>query len=228
MHIVKSTIRYLFRFILGFAGFVLVYLLASWLLPFITVNNEPETTKSDLDIFIESNGVHTDFVLPVQQHIVNWNRLFPYSDFEEVDSTCHYVSVGWGDKGFFLNTPEWKDLKASTAFNAAFGLSSTAMHITYHKEAPVEGPSCIRLKISRGQYYRLILYIYRSFQWQHGKLMHIDHPGYNRQDCFYEANGAYHMFKTCNVWTGNGLKNMGIRVGVWTPFQGGIMEHIGK
>jgi hypothetical protein len=46
----------------------------------------------------------------------------------------NYLAFGWGDKGFYLNTPEWADLKVSTALNAAFGLSSSAIHSTFYKK----------------------------------------------------------------------------------------------
>ena len=47
------------------------------------------------------------------------------------DSTAEYLAFGWGDKGFYLDTPEWSDLKASTAFKAAFALGNSAMHTTF-------------------------------------------------------------------------------------------------
>ncbi|MFY7877715.1 MAG: DUF2459 domain-containing protein, partial [Pirellula sp.] len=35
-----------------------------------------------------------------------------------------------------------------------------------------------------------------------------------------EAKGSYHLFRTCNVWAGAGLKKAGIRVGYWTVTPG--------
>ena len=159
---------------------------------------------------------------------MDWNALFPYTDFKKVDASYSYVAAGWGDKGFFIGTPTWADLKFSTAFKAAFGLSSTAMHITYKHYEPQVSESCRKLVISPEQYATLISYIKGSFQYNNGKTIRVNHAGYSYNDCFYEANGTYSLFKTCNVWTGNGLKKTGVRIGIWTPFQGGIMNHLPK
>ena len=44
------------------------------------------------------------------------------------------ISIGWGDKGFYLDTPTWAELKLSTALIAGFGLGNAALHITYYDE----------------------------------------------------------------------------------------------
>jgi uncharacterized protein (TIGR02117 family) len=132
--------------------------------------------------------------------------------------------MGWGDKGFYIDTPTWEDLKASTAFKAAFGLGSTAMHISFRKAPPRPGELCKKLILSEKQYQLLVKYIQSSFRMKEGKPELIKHPGYSEQDCFYEANGSYSMFRTCNVWTGNGLRTIGNRIGSWTPFHRGVLD----
>lgn len=223
--LLRTIVRYALRLLLGFVCFVLLYLFASWALPYVKVNGDYAAPASGMTIFVESNGVHTDFLLPVKSMQKDWTAMFPYRDFEAVDSSYHYISIGWGDKGFFLNTPSWSDLTFSTAFKASFGLSSTAMHITYQHE-PKQDSMCRALTITPQQYDTLIAYINHSFLQQDGNIVQIHHPGYNKQDCFYEANGTYSLFKTCNIWTNNGLKVMGVKTGMWTPFQGGIMKQL--
>src|SRR5690349_18008840 len=127
----KTILRLTLKIFLYLLGFIALYALAAFLMPYVKVNRDYVQAKEGITIYVESNGVHTDFVLPVKQAQKDWSLMFPYKDFEAVDSSYSYVSVGWGDKGFFLNTPTWADLTFSTAFKAATGLSSTAMHITY-------------------------------------------------------------------------------------------------
>ncbi|HEY0030514.1 MAG TPA: TIGR02117 family protein [Bacteroidia bacterium] len=228
MKTIKKSVRYLLRFLAGLIIFVLTYIFFSWLMPFVKFSEAAETPEKGVAIYIQSNGVHTDFTLPVRYGNLNWSRMLPYSDFEIADSTFNYISLGWGDKGFFLDTPTWADLKFSTAFNAAFGLGSTAMHVAYKRYQPKEGERCKKLILSEEQYRRLILYILSSFKMESKKPMLINHSGYTSYDKFYEANGSYSMFKTCNVWTGSGLQSIKVKIGIWTPFQGGIIEHLNE
>lgn len=72
-----------------------------------------------MEIYILTNGVHTDIVMPTKSEQIYWNKKIPYKNTIATDSTYQYIAMGWGDKGFYLETPEWSDLKASVAFKAA-------------------------------------------------------------------------------------------------------------
>lgn len=223
---IRTLFRYFLRTIAGIISFVLLWLIAALVFPFISSGYIPAPQNNGIAIFIESNGVHTDFVVPVKTQYCDWSTSLPYSDFEIAGPDYGYVAIGWGDKGFFIGTPTWSDLKFSTAFNAAFGLSSTAMHVTYKRFQPKEGENCRRIELSPLQYRVLIWYIKSSFQVKNRKFIAIDHPGYSDHDCFYEAKGTYSLFQTCNVWTGNGLKYTGIKTGAWTPLARGVLQNL--
>jgi uncharacterized protein (TIGR02117 family) len=224
--VIRTFFRYFFRTLTGIIAFLLIWLIAAFSFPYIVSGYGPLKQDKSITVFVESNGVHTDFVLPVKTEYYDWSGVFPYSDFEIAGPAFEYISVGWGDKGFFIGTPTWADLKFSTAFNAAFGLSSTAMHITYKRHQPREGNHCKKIRISQFQYKILRNYVLASFRKENGRLIHIDHPGYSDYDCFYEATGTYTLFNTCNVWTGNGLRAAGISAGAWTPLCGGVMQNL--
>ena len=227
MIFLKRLFRILLRSLLVFIGLVLVFLLCAWLLPKIPVNRDHVQPDSGVTIYIESNGVHTDVVVPARHKLVDWTRLVPYSDFERVDSTYSWVAFGWGDKGFYLETPTWDDLKFSTAFKAVFFLGSTAMHVTYKQYEPRHPERTRRLVITEEQYRKMIAYITNSFEMNaSGKFIRIEHPGYSEDDCFYEANGTYSFLNTCNEWTGNALEHADVRVGFWTPFESSVFEQM--
>lgn len=226
MFILRKVIYLFLRSILFLFLFIALYLLCVWLFPKIKVNTDYSPSKTGTEVYVSSNGMHTDFIVPVQHSLKNWLIDFPPNSFESVDSTFQYVSIGWGDKGFFLNTPTWADLKFSTAFKAAFGLSSTAMHVTYIKHKPTETEMCKKIILNAGEYQKLINYITSSFQVKNQSLQLIKHPGYDEYDNFYEANGTYSFINTCNVWTGDGLRSIGVEIGLWTPLEGGIMNSL--
>ena len=48
--------------------------------------------------------------------------------------------------------------------------------------------------------------------------------GYTSNDIFYEANGSYSIFKTCNTWSNSILKNSGVKSLLWTPFSSDISQ----
>jgi uncharacterized protein (TIGR02117 family) len=205
---------------------VVIWVVAAFVLPYVKLNGERAEVKSGIEIFIKSNGVHTDFVVPARNEIINWKVLFPTKTFEQVDTSAAYLGFGWGDKGFYLNTPTWDDLTFSTAFNAAFGLGESAMHLTYYEKKPPVEKSCKKIVLSESEYKQLVVYIINSFEREKEKFFLIDHPGYSRTDNFYEAVGTYNLVQTCNQWTGNGLRAIGYPIGIWTPMESGIIGQI--
>ena len=46
-----------------------------------------------------------------------------------------YVAFGWGDRAFYLETPQWRDMKVATAFKAVAGLGDTVIHATFFAAA---------------------------------------------------------------------------------------------
>ncbi|GAB2954280.1 TIGR02117 family protein [Hymenobacter coalescens] len=209
----------------GLLGALALYLAAAAGLSRIPVGTRRAPAPGDIEAYILSNGVHTDIVVPVRTAQLDWGRLISYADTPAADSTMEFVGFGWGDKGFYLSTPTWAELKPRTAVEAMFWLSTTAMHTTFHHR-PAEGPDCVRLSLSPAEYARLITFIRRSFALDaHGRVRHIEGHSYGRYDAFYEARGTYNLFYTCNSWANAALKAAGQRAALWTPFDFGIFWH---
>jgi uncharacterized protein (TIGR02117 family) len=218
--------RILYRTFEGLTLFISGYFLASWIFSFIAVNGDYKIPENGVTIAIISNGVHTDIVVPVKNECRDWTKTFSYSAVKKADSTYRYLSFGWGDKGFFINTPTWADLKASTAINAMFWMSTSAMHVTWKKNI-VPGARCRIVTISKANYNLLCEYILQTFSLKADQFPeHIKAPGYGYNDAFYEAKGTYNLFQTCNVWTGKGLRKAGVRVALWTPFEKSVFRQL--
>ncbi len=220
----RKLLKFLGLFILGFILFIGVYILAGLGLGRMGVAAEKNTT-TDLSIYLLTNGVHTDLVLPVKTPQIDWSQHLKYENTKSKQTGYNYVAIGWGDKGFYLDTPTWAELKFSTAFKAATGLSTAAIHATYYRTM-TEGADCIKVNISNDQYKRLINYIQKDFiKKSNGELTHIQTDAvYGDSDAFYDATGSYSLFHTCNSWTNNALKAGGLKASVWTPFDKGIFH----
>jgi len=217
------SLRIVIRAIVGIIAFISLYLLAAWLLPMITVNNNVRQPAHGTLIFIRSNGVHTDLVLPIRNTQKDWTRELSFAHTASQDTAMRYVAFGWGDKGFYLETPAWADLKTSTAIKAMFWMSTSAMHVTYHKELP-EDDHCRALRVSDAAYSELVACIDSTFlRDTGGRLQWIKGYSYDRDDCFYEAQGTYNLFFTCNTWANDALKRSGLKACLWTPFDKGLL-----
>jgi uncharacterized protein (TIGR02117 family) len=221
-----KAFKLLLKGLLGFVAVILLYVVCAQGLSAIRVNTEPIKARRTIPVYVRTNGVHTDILVPVKNEYINWRDTFPVSSFANVDTTFSYLAFGWGDKGFYLDTPTWDDLKASTAFKALFFMSSTAMHVTYKRNEPKENEDCVKLLISEDAYQKLCAEIAASFAREKSGIQRIDHPGYGEHDNFYEAIGTYSFLKTCNVWTGRCLKNSTITIGYWTPFDWNVMHSL--
>lgn len=221
----KKAIKILGKILLGIVSFVVVYVLFAFVLSRIPVHSEDEDKDEDVAIYIKTNGVHTDIVVPIRTEYKDWSEKVQFAHIKSQDSTMQYIGFGWGDKGFYLNTPEWADLKFSTAFNAAFYLGTSAMHATFYKQVK-ESESCVKINISKAEYEKLIAYIEDSFQHgADGNPILIDATTYGQNDSFYEANRKYHLFYTCNTWANNALKSADQKAALWTPSDTGIFCH---
>lgn len=212
------------KLILLLLAIILLYAITAYLLSKITLEKEADT-KPEVEIFILTNGVHTDIVMPVKSDQIDWSKQILFKNTIAADSTYKYIAMGWGDKGFYLETPEWSDLKASVALKAASGLSTTAIHATYYKQMKL-GEDCKSMFISKEQYQRLITYITASFQKDNnGNFIFIKtDANYGATDAFYEANGSYSIFKTCNSWANSALKACGQKCCLWTATDSAIFS----
>lgn len=221
----KRLLKLTLKIVLGFLGFLLLYAIVIFFTSIVSVNENNEVTNKNIPIYILSNGVHTDIVLPLKNEIKDWSTDISYLDTKAKDSTRQSLAFGWGDKGFYLDTPTWADLKASTAAKAITGLSSSAMHITFYGNLK-EDENCKKFFISENQYQKMIRYIENSFLLDtSNKTQRIGTHSYGKHDIFYEAKGSYNLFYTCNTWANQALKAGNQKAALWTVLDKGIFWH---
>jgi len=178
------------------------------------------------EAFVISNGVHTDICIPVDLSN-DWLSFIDANDYTTYGHDIKYLSFGWGDKGFYLNTPEWSDLKFSVAMEAMILNSPTTMHVTAHLEKPVASERIKSVKICKDRLDALKSFILSGFQKNELETaILIENAGYGPLDCFYEANGSYSLFETCNSWTNKALKAAGVPTSLDAFHEQGIMRHL--
>ena len=213
--------------VIGFIlGAVFLYIILALVLPLIPINAEKTDDPKIIEAYIMTNGVHTDLVLPIKTKYIDWSQKLPFENTKGQDSNQNFIAFGWGDKGFYLDTPTWADLKFSTAFKAAFWLSDSAMHCTYYKKMTV-GADCKKIMLTEKQYQNLIKFIDDKFDKDAQGNYHVIKTDavYDNNDAFYDAKGTYSFAYTCNTWANQGLKVAGQKAAFWTPTDFGIFRH---
>ena len=195
-----------------------LYIIIAVILGLIPVNSDFKPEPGGTTIYIVSNGIHTDIVLPVYTPGYSWQEFFKHTGFNNKIQYADYLAFGWGNKLFYLNTPEWKDLTPAIAVKALFIKSEPAMHVTLLEDVR-PGKNVRRVKISEMELRKLTAYIFSSFSLNNdGNPVQIPSGGYGPDDLFFNAHGKFSIVKPCNEWTNEGLKSAGIRCVVWSPF----------
>ena len=224
------TLRRIGRGLIGaaaaLAALFALFLTSAWIGSAIPRGEEPTQPVSPVTIMIDTNGIHTQLVMPLAHPIKDWRETFPNANewIEGVPAT--HIAIGFGEREVFMNTPTWRDLRVSTALRV-IGLGGEGMLRTTPLVNPPLGRDRRPLRISREQYAALVAAI-------EGDLPPLGRQGfrtyerasYGPSDAYYASSQEYDVFTTCNQWTSDRLAQAGIRTGSWTPLSGGVMKWI--
>jgi uncharacterized protein (TIGR02117 family) len=201
-----------------------VYFAAALVLANVPANNNwREPGASDpgaTTIYIQSNGTHTGIVMPAVAQGIDWRISVRASDLPDPRGAGQWLAFGWGDRGFYIDTPTWRQARLSTIVTALTGSGTTVVHVD-HLDPFVADENWRPLRLRPAEYRRLASFIAATFAEERQVT-----PGYTPRDVFYPARGSYSALRTCNVWTGNALRHAGVRVGMWTPFAGDVMRWV--
>lgn len=202
------------------------YFLAGWIGSSIPRNadwREPYAGRpGDVEIMVETNGVHTAIVMPLVTPQKDWRADFPVSDIEASSRPYTHVSVSWGEREVYLDTPTWADLSPLTVLRILFAGGDGLLHVA-HYVRPAPDETIRPLRIGAADYARLLKRIEASVP---DTAARRRHRGYGDDDVFYDAPGRYTPINNCNQWTSDMLAAAGIRTGLWTPFAGGVMKWV--
>lgn len=205
-----KLVKRISKWILYVALLPITYVIISLILSSITIDRKSENQISEKSIYISTNGVHLDIILPKNnlESVLLSGLIQKQSD--------EYYSFGWGDENFYINTPTWGDLTLRNAFTAMFLNSSTLMHVTRYN---TKRSNWIEVKVSKAELKKLNTYLQDSFQVsENGIKVLLQNQGYSPMDDFYKAKGSYSCFKTCNSWVNSAFKESGLKACLWTPF----------
>ena len=214
--------KWLSRFGCIVVGLAAAYMLAALAGSLIPGNRNWAEPADGVTLYVVTNGYHTGLLLPTSADGVDLSLTFRPTDLPDPNSAGDYLLFGWGDRDFYLNTPTWADVRPKTLLVALVGSGGSLLHID-HVQSPTEIADARAVRLTSAEYLMLVAEI-KGFAKLGSDGYPIAVPGYGPRDVFYEAAGRYSALTTCNVWTADRLQAAGVKVGIWTPFSGGVMR----
>jgi uncharacterized protein (TIGR02117 family) len=154
-------------------------------------------------IYVVRHGWHTGIV--VRAADVPESAWPARRDFAGAD----YLEVGWGDREYY----QAPDPDAWLALRALFWPTPGVLHVVGFSR-PVERhfatAEIIELHVSEQGFARLVQYIRASHELDaSGEPISLGIGRYGTSR-FYASREAFHLFKTCNVWTARVLREGGV------------------
>ena len=227
-----STYARILRAVLAWAALAIgLFFLAGWIGSSIPRNRDwrelAPGAPAAVTIYVETNGVHTALVLPKYTPSKDWSETFPLRDIADPSRPYTHVSVSWGERQVFLETPTWADLSPVTVLRI-LGFGSEGLVHVAHYVRPAPADDIRPLRITPEQYAAIVRRIEAMLPPGPVSEPRRHYPGYGDHDAFYESRGRYTAVNTCNQWTTDTLAAAGVRTGLWTPFAGGVMKWVPK
>ncbi|MEG4106721.1 TIGR02117 family protein [Microcoleus sp. S13_C5] len=209
-------------------GIVILSLTAFLTIGYLTPRKWGNYSQADctISLYISKEGIHTEIIVPVKNEYFDWNQFLPLTEIgRDVTFDYKYLSFGWGDRAFMLETPTSGSINPVTAFKALFLPTPSTVHVQSYRSVPQSiETKCV--KISSKNYIKMVNYIKKSFQLDAaGNKIKISY-GYDNSDSFYESKGSYSILRTCNDWTAEALQKADVNTPLWSTFSSAIMFHL--
>lgn len=199
--------------LLALPALFLLAALAGSLLPLNRAWDEPADGTT---IYLRSNGIHVDIVMPAEAEGLDWSAVLPPSHVAEAPAEVRWYGFGAGERRVYLETPTWSDITLKTLWSALTG-GERVLHVD-QTDRPGFELRAIRLRPE--EYRRLWAAIRADFD---GKPRRLNHPGYGLDDAFYESRGRASAINTCNQWVADKLRLAGVKTSAWSPFPAGLL-----
>jgi uncharacterized protein (TIGR02117 family) len=206
-------------------AFILLTLLLGSLLP--TKWHYHAELDCTYPIYVSSvNHFHAELVVPVTAAAFDWRSHLTLSQLGPNADTYRYLSFGWGDRKFFMNS----SYDPLTLFDTLFLPGPTVMHVWGHQDLKNLHSKDVEIKqirLNRSNYLALMNFIDAGFQ--HDDAHHTVYylrQGLYPESGFYEAVGRYSILRTCNTWTAEGLRIADVNTPVWSALAPPILYQL--
>jgi len=157
-------------------------------------------------VSVVSNGWHTAIVVP-RPALAATDLLPETEDFPDVA----FLEFGWGDRVYYPA----KDPTLGMALGAALTPTPAVLHMAGRDRAPVPGdgsPEVVLVALTQDGFEHMVRAIAGEFKRPAGGRAEAISAGLYRNSKFYDAEGSFHLFNTCNTWTARMLRAGGVKL----------------
>jgi uncharacterized protein (TIGR02117 family) len=194
-----------------------LYLVAALIGSLIPVNRGWTEPSNGIPIFLASNGLHVDIIMPVRATGLDWPEVVSPRDVLRPRGGPRWIAIGIGERAIYLDTPRWRDLRAKVAVRA-LTRGDRIIHVQWVEDPSYAGRA-IRLRPE--EYRRLWAAVRSSFRG--AKATTIPGRHYGPTDAFYLGYGHASALDTCNQWVASRLRLAGVKTSLWSPFAQGLL-----
>lgn len=189
---------------------LLAYLAAALVLGLISSRTAmpTPTAAADYPVYLVSNGVHINLVLPLHNDIADWRDRLPES------GPGDWVYIGWGSRAFYTQVPTWADLTPTIAAQALFYDDA----VLYVRPAAIPMPDAKHVRKVR-MCQQELRSVSQDIARQFASTQAVS--GFPN---FYPAQGHYTPLMTCNEWMRLRLQHRSMPL--WSPFDQAILNHL--
>ena len=210
-------IIYLKRISLIFGSILGAYLAAVFIFSALTVSAKPHDCAKLQPLYIQHSAIHANLVFPTS----SLSKRF-HEDIK-LPVSSDFIVVGVGDRDVYISSPNLGDIKLGHALKALFWPTKRVLHVAPYNEV---GTDWIRLDLCPEQLAVIEAYMLSSLSRREDGLSQIiEGATYWGADRFYQADGHYSAFNTCNNWVNGAMKAAGLKAPLWSPFSQGIIYH---
>lgn len=152
--------------------------------------------------YVVNHGLHTGLV------IARPDLLQVLPALAEAFSDGDFVEFGWGDEDFY-RAPQ---ATLSLALRALFGSKATVLHavkIDGYPRRRFAASEVIEVRVTEDGYRRLLAFVAGTFTHSATGTLVVLGPGLYGESRFYQAEGRYSLFYTCNTWVAEALAASG-------------------
>ena len=106
----RSRNRWPSRLLLALVAIPALYLVAALVGSLVPVNRDWDEPARGTTVYLRSNGIHVDIVMPAVAQGLDWRPYFPRRDFADAPASPRWFGFGAGERGVFLDTPTFDAL----------------------------------------------------------------------------------------------------------------------
>ena len=173
-------------------------------------------TKEREKLFYQDDSLHTIYLVKQRWHtaIVFETKIVDQTIFPEIKyfESFELVDIGWGDAEFY----QYPGFDSGLAWKALFYPTPSTLRVEgigiSKEQYFCISEIVIELKINNEQLTILLNHINDTVKRNENNQSKILSIQYLERVYFFEANGNYHLFNTCNTWLAAGLKKAGFDI----------------